>query len=62
MHLTVIYILNIIIQQHIIRLRPCIVPRTDVPLSRSLVFIASDGMLMALYKVVTISFFFFAEY
>lgn len=29
--------------------------RTSVPLSWSLVFIASDGMLMVLYKVISFS-------
>jgi hypothetical protein len=41
--------------KRIIRLRPYSKPRTGVPLSRSIVFIASDGMLMALYKVVSFS-------
>lgn len=41
--------------KHIICLWQYSTTRTNVPLSRSLVFIASDGMLMALYKVISFS-------
>lgn len=41
--------------KHIICLYPYSTTRTSVPLSWSLVFIASDGMLMVLYKVISFS-------